>query len=186
MAVENTFRELFRQLMKLKETLDPLRCLLPEDPLNLEVALVQHLRESVDSINGWLNDCIEQLQAAQNALGHADLNRPRRALAACQKSFDETERAFSSELLSYDKLREVVSLGARRKGIWIIWSQNVKRDLEVCRYELDLTRKALTACWQELAEHAGRMNISVQTTSIGQQITSGRSELGELEIEGVT
>ncbi len=186
MALENTFRELFTQLKKLKETLDPLRCLLPDDPLNVEVALVQHLRESVDSTNGWLDDCIEQVQAAQKALGHADLNRPRRALTQCQRSFDAAEGTFSSELLSYDKLREIVSLGARRKGIWRIWSQNVKRDLDTCRYELDLTRKALTACWQELAEYAGTTNISVQATNVGQQITASRSELGEMEIEGVT
>ena len=53
MALEGTFRELYGQLQKLKETLDPLRCLLPDDPLNLEVSLVQHLRESVESVSGW-------------------------------------------------------------------------------------------------------------------------------------
>ena len=79
-----------------------------------------------------------------------------------------------------------VVLGARRKGVWLIWSQNVKRDLDTCRYEIDLTRKALTACWQELAEHAGTTNISVQATNVGQQITTRRSELGEMEVEGVT
>lgn len=186
MALDITFRELFTQLKKLRETLDPLRCLLPEDPLNLEVALVQHLRDSVNNVDGWLDDCLVELQDARRALGHSDLNRPRQALAKCQKSFDEAENTFSSELLSYEKLREIVGLGERRKGIWRIWSQNVRRDLDTCRYELDLTRKALIACWQELAEHAGTTNISVQTTSIGQQITAGRSELGELETEGVT
>jgi hypothetical protein len=187
MALETTFRELLRRLKKLKETLDALRCLLPDDPLNLEVALVQHLRESVDNVSGWFDDCLDQSQTARDALGQpADLNRLRRALTRCQASFDEAERAFSAELSSYDKLREIVRLGSRRKGVWLIWSQNVKRDLDTCRYELDLTRKALTACWQELAEHAGTTNISVQATNVGQQITARRSELGEVEVEGVT
>jgi hypothetical protein len=187
MALETTFRELFKQLKKLKETLDALRCLLPDDPLNTEVALVQHLRESADSVSGWLNDCLEQSQTGREALGQpADLNRSRKALTLCQASFDEAERTFSTELLSYDKLRQIVVLGARRKGVWLIWSQNVKRDLDTCRYEIDLTRKALTACWQELAEHAGTTNISVQATNVGQQITTRRSELGEMEIKGVT
>src|ERR1700751_5052108 len=127
MALETTFRELFRQLKRLKETLGGLRCLLPDDPLNVEVALVQHLRESVDNVSGWLNDCLDQSHAAQDAQA-ADLNRVRRALAGCQASFDEAERAFSAELSSYDKLREIVGLGTRRKGVWLIWSQNVKRD----------------------------------------------------------
>src|ERR1700756_5737233 len=105
MALETTFRELFRQLKRLKETLDALRCLLPDGPLNVEVALVQHLRESVDSVSGWLDDCLDQSQAAHDALGHpADLNQSRRALTRCQVSFDEAERTFSAELVSYDKL----------------------------------------------------------------------------------
>ena|SRR5579863_7509687 len=187
MAMELTFRQLFEQLKRLKEMLDPLRCLLPDDPLNMEVALVQHLRESVETASGWLEACLDQSQAAQSNLGRsADLNRSRRALTRCQASFDEMEHTFSGELLSYDKMREIAGLGARRRGIWLIWSQNVKRDLDVCRYELDLTRKALTACWQELAEHAGTTNISVQATNVGQQITASRSEVGELETESVT
>src|ERR1700758_5150483 len=125
MALETTFRELFRQLKRLKETLDALRCLLPDDPLNLEVALVQHLRESVDNVSGWLDDCLDQSQAARDVLGQpVDLNRSRRALTRCQTSFDEAERTFSAELSSYDKLREIVGLGSRRKGVWLIWSQN--------------------------------------------------------------
>jgi len=187
MTLEATFRQLFAQLKKLSEMLDPLRCLLPDDPLNIEVALVQHLRESVETASGWLDDCLEQSQSALQTLGHsADLNRSRKALSQCQASFDEAERTFSQELLSYDKIREIAGLGARRKGVWMIWSNNVKRDLDVCRYELDLARKALTACWQELAEHAGTTNISVQATNIGQQITARHSELEKLEVEGVT
>jgi hypothetical protein len=187
MALETTFRQLSVQVERLKEMLDPLRCLLPDDPLNTEVALVQHLRESVESVSGWIDDCYEQSRAAQNNLNRsADLSRSRKALTQCQTSFDEAERTFTAELLSYDKMREVASLGARRRGIWLIWSRNIKRDLDVCRYELNLTRKALTVCWQELAEHAGKTNISVNTTNVGQQISTGKSELREFEIEGVT
>lgn len=187
MALEGTFRQLYGQLQKLKETLEPLRCLLPDDPLNLEVSLVQHLRESVDSVSGWLDDCLQQAQAACKATGHAvDLNGARLALTLCQNGFHDAERTFSAELLAYDKVREIARLGARRRGVWLIWSSNVKRDLEGCRYELDATRKALTACWQEIAERAGTTNISVQATNVGQQITTTKAELRDLEIEGVT
>lgn len=186
MAMENTFRDLLRQLKKLNDSLEPLRCLLPEDPMNVELALVQHLRESVEGASGWIEDCLAQVQAAQDGLNTCDLNRTKRALAGCQASFDEAERTFSAELLSYDKLREVVSLGARRKDVWLIWSQSVKRDLEVCGYELDLTRKALTACWQELAEQAVTTNVAVRANSAGTQITMRTPQFGELDIEGVT
>jgi hypothetical protein len=187
MALETTFRQLHGQLKRLKEMLDPLRCLLPEDPLNLEVALVQHLRESIETVSGWLDECVAESQAAQAAVeSSTDLSRTRKALNRCQASFDQADGAFGAELLSYDKLREIARLGARRRGVWLIWSDNVKRDLEACRYELDVTRRAMTACWQELAEHAGRTNISVQTTSVGQRITASRTDVGELEVEGVT
>ena len=187
MALKITIRELIERLKMLTETVDALRCLLPDDPLNLEVALVQHLRESVDTVAGWLEGCTEHSLAAQSALGPpADLNHLRKALALCQTSFDEAERTFSAELVSYERLREIVGLGVRRKGIWRIWSQNVKRDVDVCHYELDRTRRALTTCWQELAENAATTNISVQATNIGQQISGKRSDLGAMEVEGVT
>ncbi|WP_446745404.1 hypothetical protein [Silvibacterium acidisoli] len=182
--MNTTFRELCRQLKSLKETLDGLRCLLPDDPLNTEVVLMRHLRESVDSVNGWLDDCVAQSQIACAALEQAsDINDSRRALTQCQASFDEAERASSAELLTYEKLREVVRLGGQRKGIWIIWSQNTKRDLESCRYELYLTRKAMTACWQELAEHAG-MNGALRTPDVRQRITAAASGIGDMEVEG--
>jgi hypothetical protein len=167
MALNTTFRELYRQLKSLRETLDALRCLLPDDPLNTEVALVQHLRESVDGVSGWLDDCLVQSQIARIAVEQdSDMSHSRRALTHCQASFDEAECASTAELLSYEKLSEVVRLGGRRKGVWIIWSQNIKRDLESCCYELNLTRKALTACWQELAEYAGQ-RIATVTPNMG-------------------
>jgi hypothetical protein len=186
MGRETAFRELFTQLSKVGETLEALRCLLPDDPLNTEVALVQHLRESVDTLSGWLDDCFEQSKAAREDAGQsADMTRSRRALNLCQASFDQAQHTFAEELSSYEKLREIMALGARRKGVWLVWSRNVKRDLDGCRYELDQTRKALTACWQALAEQAGTTNISVQATNVGQQITAGRTELRDFEIEDV-
>lgn len=186
MALEITFRDLLRQLNKLNESLEPLRCLLPEDPLNLEVALVQHLRESVEGASGWIEDCLAQVEAALEGLNRCDLNGTKRALTGCQASFDETEKTFSGELLSYDKLREIVSLGARRKDVWLIWSQSVKRDLEVCRYELNLTRKALTACWQELADQAVTTNVAVRASSLGTRLPMRTPSPGELDIKGAT
>jgi hypothetical protein len=186
MAMESTFRELYRQLKSSREALDALRCLLPDDPLNTEVALVQHLRESVDGVSGWLDDCLEQSQAARAALEQAsDTNASRKALTRCQASFDEAERVSSEELLSYEKLREVVRLGGRRKGVWLIWSQNIKRDLESCCYELKLTRRALTACWQELAEHAGMASVSFPAHDVGQRMVATASAIGKMEVEGV-
>jgi hypothetical protein len=187
MALEATFRELLRQLKVVNDTLDALRCLLPDDPLNTEVALVQHLRESVEGLGGWLEDCRAQLQAALVRLREpVDLNQARIHLTACQTSFYEAERAFSAEFVPYEKLREIVMLGNRRKGVWLTWAKSVKNDIDVCRYEMDLTRKALTTCWQELAAHAGTTNISVQTTSIGPLITARRSDFGDQDVEGVT
>jgi hypothetical protein len=187
MALEATYRELLRQLKAVNDTLDALRCLLPDDPLNTEVALVQHLRESVEGLGGWLEDCRTQLQATLVRLREPiDLHQARICLTVCQTSFDKAECAFSAEFVPYEKLREIVMLGTRRKGVWLTWAKSVKKDIDVCRYEMELTRKAFTRCWQELAAHAGTTNISVQATNIGPLITARKPEFGDQDVEGVT
>ena len=86
-------------------------------------------------------------------------------------------------LASYDKLKELVRLGNERRT-WLPWASSTRQGIEQCREPLEQTSKALSACWQELAERLGMMNISVQATSIGQQ-NNGIADLEVVGSEGV-
>jgi hypothetical protein len=187
-ALEAIFRELHSQLKKLQDNLLALRLTVAEDkPLRGEVALVDQFEDSIMDAMGLLDGCLNASRSAQKAVGHPlDLDRARRALITCQERFHRAERRFSDELVSYEKLRDLASVSEKRGREWASWAASVKHGLEQCRQPLDLASKALVACWQEIAEHVGTTNVSVQATNIGQQITTTAAELRGLEKEGVT
>jgi hypothetical protein len=58
--------------------------------------------------------------------------------------------------------------------------------LEQCREPIDSATTALAACWQEIAEHVGTTNISVQANNIGQQVASGTADMRAFGKQGVT
>jgi len=188
MALEATFRSLNNQLKKLQDNLLALRLTVSEDkPLKGEAALVDRLEDSILDVMGSLEECLKHARVAQKAVAQTvNLDGARRALTICQERFHQAERTFADELVSYEKLHDLAELSLKRGGEWVSWANSVKHGLEQCRQPLDLASKALAACWQEIAERVGTTNITVQATNVGQQITTSKSEVGELEIEGVT
>ena len=188
MALEATFRELHSQLKKLQDNLLALRLTVAEDkPLKGEAALVDQFEDSIVDAMGLLDECLNSAHAAQKAVGlPLDLDRARRALTTCQNRFHSAAQRFSEELISYEKLRDLASVSQSRGREWASWAGSVKHGLEQCRAPIDSVAKALAACWQEIAEHVGTTNISVQATNIGQQITADAADLRAFEKEGVT
>lgn len=188
MALEATFRELFIQLRRLNDTLVALRLTVGEDkPRNGEVALVDHFEDTILDLMGLLDECLKSARTAQKAVGHPlDMDGARRALAKCQESFHRIEQQFSADLVSYEKLKDLASLGNERRGEWLAWAGSVKHGLEQCRQPLDGASKALAACWQEIAERVGMTSISVQATNIGQKIVTKASEVEEMAQNEVT
>lgn len=189
MALETTFRELFTELGKLRDTLIALRLTVVEDrPRKSDAALVDNLEDSILDLMGLLEDCLSGARAAHKAVGHPlDMDRARRALTTCQDGFHQIERQFAAELISYEKLRDLASLGSERGNEWRLWSNTVKQGIEQCRQPLDGASKALAACWQEIAERVGMTSISVQTTNIGQKIISKLEDGAEMvhgEVQG--
>jgi hypothetical protein len=154
---------------------------------------VGHESALADGVEGRVLDLAGKLQEARKAAGLArkavgdpvQLDQARRALTICQKLFHQLEQQFASDLVSYETLRELARLGSEQRA-WLPWSSAVKQGIEQCRQPLQQTSTALASCWEELAERLGTMNISVQATNVGQQITVPRSTAEELEIEGVT
>jgi hypothetical protein len=186
-ALEATFRELFRELKKLQDTLVALRLTVVEDkPRKGDAALVDQLEDTILDVMGLLDEGLKAARAAERAVGHPlDMDGARRALETCQNRFHRIEQQFSADLVSYEKLKDLASLGVRG-GEWPLWANSVKQGIEQCRQPLDGASKALAACWQEIAERVGMTSVSVRTTNIGQKIVAEASELKELARDGVT
>ena len=188
MPIEATFQRLFTELRKLQDTLVALRLTVVEDkPSRGEAALVDQLEDSILDLMGYLEESLEKARSAQKAVaGRADLNGARRALAVCNERFHGIERQFAAELVSYEKLSDLTTLGRERRGEWLPWSNSVKEGIEQCRDPLDESSKALAACWEEIAERVGMTSVTVQTTSIGQKIVSALKGEREVIREEVT
>jgi hypothetical protein len=187
MALEATFRELFVQVRKLHDILNAVLLTVGDKPTRRGAALVDGLENTVLDMLGLVENARTAARAAEKAVAAPmDLDRARRALAKCQEHFHRLEMQFANELVSYEKLKNLASLGSERGGEWKAWAGSMKDAIEECRHPLEEVGKALIACWQELAERLGMTNLSVNATNIGQQITTSASDLRDPEKEGVT
>lgn len=187
MALEATFRLLHNELRKLHDMLLALRLTVAEDkPLSGEAALVDYFEDTVLDLMGLLTESLKAARAAQKAVGAAqDLLNAGRALNICQDRLHRIEKQFSADLMSYEKLKDLASLGSERRGEWIPWATSVRQGIEQCRRPLEGAMKAMAACWQEIAERVGTTSISVQTTNIGQNIVA-KDELPDMVARDVT
>jgi hypothetical protein len=185
-ALEATFRHLSVCLHHLHDALNALQVTLGDKPPADESALADGVETVVLDLMGTLHEMRKAGLNARKAVGHPlDLDQARRSLAACQERFHRIEQQFASDLVAYEKLKELARLGKERRA-WLHWSNAVRQGIEQCQPPLELTSAALAACWQELAERLGTTNISVQATNVGQQISVPRSRAEDLEAEGVT
>jgi hypothetical protein len=185
-ALEATFRDLTVCLHKLHDALNELQVTLGDKPIDDESAVADDVETKVLDAMGTLHEARKAALNTRRAVGHpVDLDRARRALTLCQERFHRIEQQFASDLVSYEKLKELDRLGNERRA-WLPWSSTVRQGIEQCRQPLEQTSAALAACWQELAERLGTMSISMQATNVGQQITVPRSRAADLEVEGVT
>jgi hypothetical protein len=188
MALERTFQELSDRLRRLQDSLLALQLTIREDlPPQGGVALVDQFGDAVDDSLGWMEESLLAAVEAYHAVEHPlDMDRARRALANCQEQFHRVEQRFASDLISYEKLKDLTSFGRSRRGEWIGWVRSVREGLRECQVPMDEVSKALLACWQEIAERAGLTSVSVQATNIGQQITAPELMSKDLLREGIT
>jgi hypothetical protein len=188
MALERVFQELSDRVRRLRDSFLALQLTIREDlPPQGGVALVDQFGDAVDDSMGWLEESLAAAGEAQRAVGHpVDLDRARRALANCQEQFHRVEQRFASDLISYEKLKDLTGFGRSRRGEWVGWVKSVRRGLEECRQPMEEIGRALLACWQEIAERAGMTSVSVQATNIGQQIAAPELMAKDLAREGIT
>ena len=185
MALEATFRQLVVALHRLHDAFNALHVTVGDTPANDETALADGMENKVLDMMGTLHEIRKIAVEAQKAVAYPiDLDSARHALAGCQERFHKIEQQFASDLVSYENLNHLAVLGKERRP-WIPWTKAFSHGIEQCREPLDEANKALTCCWQELAEKRG-MSVLVQNTVIGQKIATPRSRRGRETTERVT
>jgi hypothetical protein len=173
-AIEVAFQALVGKLGAAREAFESLRLTAVEDrPLRDEVLLVERLGNAVDDLQGWLEEAVAAAGEALQAVRHPlDGYRAREALALAHERFLRLEHKFFSDGVSYEEIDELSRFGRRRGREWLGWTGSVVQALDQCRVPLREVDEALLACWQELSERLGAGSVSVQTTNIGQQIST--------------
>jgi len=171
-ALEATFEDLTGQLQLLRDAIQALRLTAVEDrPEDEAVMLVQQIGDSADELLGRVLGAFSHAERARHAVGPLlDLNGARRSLTASQEQFIEFEATLFEDFLSYEQVGALLSLAQERGRAWVPWVESVRRGVEGCRSAAGAVGGAYFHCWQEIAERVGTNSVSMQTTTIGQQI----------------
>jgi len=180
-ALETTFDDLRTRLRHLDDMFGALCVTVVEDrPLERRLAggvdgqvaaPVERAGDKVLEVNGWIAGAVESATDCSRAAAHpVDIEGARRALTACHEKFSRAAQEFSSELVSYERIAELMEFGEDRGGEPRAWTTGVIAALEQCRAPMNDVSHALFLCWQELTERLGIGGVSVQTTTIGQHI----------------
>lgn len=177
MSLRTEFQNLRTQHESLHEVLSDLRRLLDDHPAHgNKVLLLDSFGDAIEDLLGWLEEasqtCVPLLppeEVGRNS--DFDTHAARRALVVCQELFNRQMHRFSVDLVSYDKIAQLLQFGRERGGEWQAWAKGIKMELETCQQHLYLTNQVMFRCWVELAEWIGTTSIAVHSTSIGQQIT---------------
>lgn len=187
MALEKTFREFSTQLRKLHDRVQELRVSVVEDkPRSNDAVIVDRFEYAVEDLAGTLDEIMLAAREAQQAVGYPlDIEQARRALTRCQDQFQKLEQEFNTNLISYDRIKDLTSFGAERRGEWPSWVTSVKQGIEQCRQPMLDANKALAECWQEIAEKSGATSISVRTSNVGQKIVTTPANLSRAEKVGI-
>jgi len=183
MAIEPVFLALVGKFDALCEALQSLALTAIEDrPAHGDVLLVERLGDLVEDLRGLTEEAREAARQAQDALAHpSDFNLGRRALGAASERFIRVEYRFFAEAASYGTIAELRRFGRQRGREWLSWTGGAVEALEACRTPLREADEALFRGWQELGERLGSRSLMVQTSAIGQQITSPQPRPGSLQ-----
>lgn len=172
MALETSFKDLCVELAALCEAFGGFRVAVQDKPLKGDSVLVDLFGDAADDLLGWATEAANiALEGQQAAAYPADIERARWSLVGSQKSLNMIADKLWSDLLTYERISEIVRFGRERRGEWLVWSGSIKSALDACREPLHNVNQSLFLCWQEITEHMGTTSVSVKTTSVGQQIT---------------
>jgi hypothetical protein len=185
-ALEAVFADLISQLRSLQDLLDGLSLTTGVDRSKAEEPLlVDNLNDMVIDFQGQLKKLMTEAARAEKAVAPSlDLIRARRHLAASQSMFHDLQEAMSQDLLSYDRLTELMELGRESGPQWLKWTNTARLGLDTLRPQLQAVIRAYFRCWQEIAERGSVNSVSVRAT--GQRIEVGPEALKGIEAREVT
>ncbi len=163
MALETVFLDLCTQCQKLHETVSGLRLTIIEDkPLYGDVVLIDALGNATEDTLGWLEEMYAAAADGRQAVHPPlDLERARHALMRGHERFNHLMQRLFLELLCYDRIAELLSVGRERRGEWRSWTSSVKEALDSCRQPLFDVNQAFLQCWREIGERGPLRSLSV-------------------------
>jgi len=174
MAIESVFLQLTAAFAALRDALQSLGLTVIEDqPQHDDILLVERLGNLVEDLRGWTEEGCAAAGEAQQASAHPpDLHRARRALGQANEHYLRMAHRFAGEGVAYDTIDPLLRFGRQRGREWLGWTKSVVLGFDACRAPLRALDEAFLHAWQELAERLASRSVSLQTTNIGQQISS--------------
>lgn len=173
MSLESALDSLRHALMQLSETMSALHVTIAEDkPALGATVLVDQLDNQVTDLLGILEETDERiLHSLRNSSSSGQMEQVRFALKEIHVLINRFTAQFANEVSAYITLAKLLEMGRERGREWREWSLEVKTAVERCRLPVMTVTETLPECWSELAQRMAQGSISMQTTSIGQQIT---------------
>ena len=172
MALEASFNDLRAEFEGLREAFAEFSAAVADKPARGDSVLVDLFGDAADDLLGWVEEAAQSASEGRQAVSYPlDIECARRKMIVCQERFNLISNKLWSDLVSYERMREIATLGRERRGEWLAWSSGVKSALDSCREPLYNVNQSLFVCWQEITEHMGTSSVSVRTTTIGQQVS---------------
>ncbi len=140
-----------------------------------ELALPEVMADACTDLLGAIRQAREAAEAALHAVASpTDVPRSHPALARAHEHLLQLRARAESELMAYERLYEVATVGhgraPERRAEWQGWSRVVRRLLVQFHSALGEADEAALACWQELSGHLAERGPSINATNIGQKI----------------
>jgi hypothetical protein len=185
-ALEESFADLMKTWRQLHESVQALRITAVEDqPAEGAVLLIERCADAAEDLLGWAALGLAAAADAQQDTGVIpNVARARHSLKTSQQHFGKLDDQFFI-FASYERISELIRFGRRRRGEWLAWVHGIREAISQCREPIQHVRDALASCWDGLAERPGT-SVSVQSTNIGQQISTAGTELNEITRDGLT
>jgi hypothetical protein len=186
MAIDRVFQDLCERLQTLGTSLDemgdaalhsrPAESRLKASP-SKDHYLAGLLWEKVVEMQGRQKEAYEAAAEARRAVTPpVNLDGAWRMLKTSQEAVNLILRESLPDMMSYEMQNDLRTLRAEHPD-WAGWVEAQLTQLQQVRELLNGVSDTYLLCWQEIGERVGMRNISLQASSVGQQISA--AELAE-------
>jgi hypothetical protein len=152
-TVEAAVGNLGWELRRLKDELEAVRATVVEDRPDGETFVVDRIGDAVEELVGWSVEAVAAAEKMREAVvgERVKWRLVRKSLGESQRGFHRVLQRYN-ELVSYERIAELVELGRGRRREWTAWIAAVRQGLVRCRELLEAVAEAYLECWEEIAE----------------------------------